>query len=97
MATLTIPMLPQATGLVGDEQIECVQGGSSVRTTAAAIAAISPANAGAFLTAQLPVPTVAGLRFVVLDSLTNNFGDTLVGGGTYIVPVYSTGSQWLLG
>jgi hypothetical protein len=33
MANTTIPMLPQATGLSGTEQIEIVQSGSSVRAT----------------------------------------------------------------
>jgi hypothetical protein len=90
-------MLPQATGLVGDEQLECVQDGTSVRTTVAAIAAFAPATLGGVYTAQLPPPTVVGQRYVVLDSTTNSFGMTLFGNGAFVVPVYSTGFAWLIG
>jgi hypothetical protein len=40
MASATIPMLPQAVAITGDEQLEAVQGGMSVRLTAAQIAAL---------------------------------------------------------
>lgn len=41
MANATIPMLPQATGITGDEQMEGVQAGQSVRFTTAMIAALA--------------------------------------------------------
>jgi hypothetical protein len=40
MGNVTIPMLPQATGLVGDEQIEIVQAGVSARATLTQVAAL---------------------------------------------------------
>jgi hypothetical protein len=41
MATATILQLPQAIGLTGAEQLEGVQSGSSVRVTAAQVAALA--------------------------------------------------------
>lgn len=46
MANATIPMLPQAVGLTGAEQLEAVQGGSSVRVTAQQIANLLASGAG---------------------------------------------------
>jgi hypothetical protein len=40
MSNSTIPMLPQAIGITGAEQLEAVQAGASVRLTAAQIAAL---------------------------------------------------------
>ena len=44
MSNATIPMLVQAQSLLGDEQLELVQAGSSVRATAAQIAALGGAQ-----------------------------------------------------
>jgi hypothetical protein len=41
MATATIPMLPQAQSLLGTEQMEAVQSGSSVRVTTAQIVSLA--------------------------------------------------------
>lgn len=40
MSTVSIPMLPQAVALAGSEQMEAVQAGTSVRVTAAQVAAL---------------------------------------------------------
>jgi hypothetical protein len=40
MSTVSIPMLPQAIALTGAEQMEAVQSGTSVRLTAAQVAAL---------------------------------------------------------
>lgn len=40
MGNVTIPMLPQAIGLIGDEQIEIVQAGVSARVTLTQVAAL---------------------------------------------------------
>jgi hypothetical protein len=54
MGNVTIPMLPQAIGLTGAEQLEAVQAGTSVRVTAAQIANLgnggaSPTTVGEFV------------------------------------------------
>lgn len=47
----------------------------------------------------LPAANVAGLgtRAFVTDSTVNTFGATVAGGGAYMVPVYSNGTNWLVG
>lgn len=49
--------------------------------------------------AQLPNPTSAGAgtRAFVTDSNTATFGATVAGGGANAVPVYSDGTDWLVG
>jgi len=49
--------------------------------------------------AQLPNATVAGAgtRAFVTDSNTAVFRDVVAGGGSDVVPVYSDGTDWLVG
>ena len=46
MAVTTIPLLPPATAITGAEQVEVVQNGTSVRTTALAISGLAPGPQG---------------------------------------------------
>jgi hypothetical protein len=100
MANATIPMLPQAQSLVGDEQIEIVQAGASARTTVFDIAALGfggpPAPTGPTTVAALGAPTAA-LRSMVTDATVTTFGTIVVGGGANTVPVYADGLAWRIG
>lgn len=46
---------------------------------------------------QLPSATPAGQRAIVTDATSTTFATTVSGGGTNVVPVYSTGSAWKIG
>jgi hypothetical protein len=56
-------------------------------------------NVGSFTVTGLPLATVAGIgaRAFVTDSNSTTFANTLSGGGTNIVPVYSDGFVWRIG
>jgi hypothetical protein len=49
--------------------------------------------------AKLPTASMtnAGTRTFVSDATVTTFGSTVVGGGTNIVPIYSTGTSWKIG
>ena len=53
-----------------------------------------------YTVATLPSPTPAGQTLFVKDSneaAPNNFGYVVAGGGNNFVPVYSDGTNWLIG
>jgi hypothetical protein len=55
-----------------------------------------------FLVSELPILTTPhtiyrGARTTVSDAATTNFGDIVVGGGTFIMPVWSDGFDWRIG
>lgn len=51
------------------------------------------------LVADLPLATTAGLgaQSFVTDATSGTFGAAVVGGGAHKVPIYSDGTQWLVG
>jgi hypothetical protein len=52
----------------------------------------------AILTANLPAAAASqGQQYLVLDSVTNTFYSLLAGSGSYIVPVFSDGTNWWVG
>jgi len=57
MTKITIPLLPKTIALTGDEQIEIVQGGTSMRTTAYEVAklALPEASSGHSIWAEAPL------------------------------------------
>ena len=78
MSNTTIPNLPSAISLTGSEQIEIVQSGTSVRTTAQAIADLSTApTAVTSLSTTLPITggpiTTTGTIGLQSQGVTNSF------------------------
>ena len=47
--------------------------------------------------AALPPAATVGQRHMVSDAQNRNFGTTVSGGGSNVVPVFSDGSNWLIG
>ncbi len=50
-----------------------------------------------YTVATLPAAGTAGRRAFVSDSSVTTFGTTVAGGGSDAVPVYDTGSAWVVG
>lgn len=46
---------------------------------------------------QLPSNPKAGMRAAVTDCAGNVFGDFVVAGGSYVLPVFYNGSDWIIG
>jgi hypothetical protein len=99
MADTTIPMLPQAIGLTGAEQIEVVQAGASARASLSQVATFVGQSGTPVLVSALPNAGAAGTgsRRFVSDSTAVTFGTIVIGGGGNAVPVYSDGAVWRIG
>jgi hypothetical protein len=82
MSVVQIPNLPAATALNGNEQLEAVQAGTSVK--------ITPAQIGAYINVQYPPP---GISSVTANSpLTSN---TVSGAVTITLPTQSITNAYL--
>ena len=67
---------------------------------AAGCTALYPAGQTPMTVAALPMAAIAGQRQFVSDSTlaaSGNFGTSVTGGGTNIVPVFSDGTTWRIG
>lgn len=61
--------------------------------------ALTSATFAPVLVAALPAASsaIAGMRMVVTDATLNTFGSSVVGGGTYFMPVLCNGTAWVIG
>jgi hypothetical protein len=47
--------------------------------------------------ATLPADPAVGERWIVSNAAAATFGGTVAGGGTHVVPVFWSGSAWVMG
>ena len=50
-----------------------------------------------YTVSTLPTAGTVGRRTHVTNALTPVFGSTVVGGGAVLVPVFDTGTNWIVG
>jgi hypothetical protein len=87
MANTPISGLPAASGLGGDELVPIVQGGTTVRTTTADIAALAPTGTGTVTSVGLLLPsdfTVTGSPVTNSGTLTATWGLNPTGTGAVV-------------
>lgn len=105
-----INQLPLITQLSGGDQVVLwvTNQGDSRRASITSLIAYVEENFGNVVCttvkttpstfAQLPSPVAnAGARGYVTDSTVSTFGATVAGGGANQVPVWSNGTNWLVG
>lgn len=105
MANIEILNLPVALSIDGSEYTPIVQGDTTKRVATQLIANLAPdvnTKLPSYTVATLPsaVTLGAGAVAFVTDASTTlilGLGIAVVGGGSNKVPVYSDGSDWIIG
>ena len=75
----------------------CFEGIKMALVLDGTLGVVSPSVTLGYTVAALPASGVAGCRAHVTNSLLPVFGSVVVGGGVVSVPVFDTGTSWIVG
>lgn len=93
--------MPNSQTPVPDDGVRSVlqNGVRQLGLIATALQGLGGASVGVSTVAGLPTAAAAGqgARRMVTDANATTFASVVAGGGTNIVPVYSTGTDWRIG
>lgn len=91
-------VLGRSTTGLGDGQLLSIQQlrGMGVATHSDVQNSVAPLQQFVGIVADLPSPTL-GARGIVTDATVTIFASVVAGGGTFTVPVYADGTNWLIG